>query len=65
MKLEGTVVPAPGEHCAGALADGGPHVAAVDRELADGSCSYYARIPPKTLLRPREAVHQAVTTGSP
>ncbi len=51
MKLEGTVMPAPGEHCAGAL--------------ADGSCSDYACIPPKTLLRPREAVYQAVTTGSP
>ncbi len=25
----------------------------------------HACIPAKTLLRPREAVHQAVTTGSP
>lgn len=54
----------PGEHCAGALADDGPHVARVERELASGSCSYQARIPSTTLLRPREAVHQAVTTGA-
>lgn len=55
---------APGEHCADALADGGLHVAAVERELSDGSCSYYACIPSKTVLCPREAVHQVITTGS-
>ena len=49
----------PGEHCAGELADGGAHVAVVERELAGGECSYWACIPSKTLLRPGEAVDQA------
>src|SRR3954449_10150339 len=46
---------AAGEHCAGALADGGLRVAIVERELVAGECSYYACIPSKTLLRPGEA----------
>jgi pyruvate/2-oxoglutarate dehydrogenase complex dihydrolipoamide dehydrogenase (E3) component len=54
----------PGEHAAGALAEGGLSVALVERALVGGECSYWACIPSKTLLRPGEAVQAARETGA-
>jgi pyruvate/2-oxoglutarate dehydrogenase complex dihydrolipoamide dehydrogenase (E3) component len=55
----------PGEHAAGALAEGGLRVAVVERELVGGECSYWACIPSKTLLRPGEAAHAANDAAAP
>jgi len=54
----------PGEHAAGAMAEGGLRVLLVERELVGGECSYYACIPSKTLLRPGEAAQGAREAAS-
>src|SRR6187551_2187446 len=45
---------APGEVCAGRLAEGGARVAIVEPHLIGGECSFYACMPSKALLRPAE-----------
>src|SRR3954464_1372471 len=50
---------APGEVCAGLLADGGMSVAIVEQHLVGGECSYYACMPSKALLRPGELLDEA------
>ena len=50
---------APGEVCAGRMADGGLSVAIVERHLVGGECSYYACMPSKALLRPGELLAEA------
>ena len=50
---------APGEVCAGRLADGGLSVAIVEEHLVGGECSYYACMPSKALLRPSDVIGEA------
>jgi len=50
---------APGEVCAGRLADGGLEVAIVEPHLVGGECSYYACMPSKALLRPGDLLAEA------
>jgi pyruvate/2-oxoglutarate dehydrogenase complex dihydrolipoamide dehydrogenase (E3) component len=50
---------APGEVCAGRLAEGGLKVALVEPHLVGGECSYYACMPSKALLRPGELLGEA------
>src|SRR5215216_5603370 len=49
-----------GEVAAGRLADGGLEIAIVEDRLVGGECSYWACMPSKALLRPYEALAEAV-----
>jgi dihydrolipoamide dehydrogenase len=50
---------APGEVCAGRLAEGGLQVAILEQHLVGGECSYYACMPSKALLRPAQLLAEA------
>ena len=50
---------APGEVCAGRIAEGDLEVAIVESHLVGGECSYYACMPSKALLRPGELLAEA------
>jgi pyruvate/2-oxoglutarate dehydrogenase complex dihydrolipoamide dehydrogenase (E3) component len=54
---------APGEVCAGRLADGGLEVAITEPHLVGGECSYYACMPSKALLRPAEVLAEVKRIG--
>ena len=49
-----------GEVCAGRLGEKGLEVALVERELVGGECSYWGCMPSKALLRPSEAIAEAL-----
>ena len=40
-----------GEYAAGALAEAGLHVTAVESRLVGGECPYYGCLPSKTMIR--------------
>jgi dihydrolipoamide dehydrogenase len=48
-----------GEVCAGRLGQAGLSVAAVEKHLVGGECSFYGCMPSKALLRPAEAIAEA------